>query len=98
MCSRFCANLGNPARGVGRDEHDADLVGGRADLLLTGVSYEELRQRRGVSRHSVGRCFGSDTVNGHLVPILPSPLIRSAMRVYEWWFGAGEEGRGFAAS
>jgi len=68
----------------------ASLADG-ADVLITGVSYEEIVVD--VAEH---RCLPLATVlwfpirvNGHLVPNLPAPLIRSAMRAYEWlvWLG-----------
>ncbi len=61
------------------------------DLLLTGLSYEELAanvaEYRDVPLATL--LWFPIRVNGHLIPILPSPLIRSAMRVYEWlvWRG-----------
>ena len=62
-----------------------------ADLLLTGVSYEELAANVAEYRDIplATLLWFPIRVNGHLVPILPSPLIRSAMRVYEWvvWRG-----------
>ena len=62
-----------------------------ADLLVTGVSYEELvvdvAEYRGIPLATV--LWFPIRVNGHLVPHLPAPLIRSAMRAYEWlvWRG-----------
>jgi len=62
-----------------------------ADLLLTGVSYEELAanvaEYRGIPLATL--LWFPMRVNGHVVPILPSPLIRLAMTVYEWlvWRG-----------
>ncbi len=62
-----------------------------ADLLLTGLSYEELAvnvaEYRDVPLATL--LWFPIRVNGQLIPILPSPLIRSAMRVYEWlvWRG-----------
>ena len=62
-----------------------------ADLLVTGVSYEELvvdvAEYRGIPLATV--LWFPIRVNGHLVPNLPAPLIRSAMRAYEWlvWRG-----------
>ena len=62
-----------------------------ADLLLTGVSYEELAvsvaEYRDVPLATL--LWFPIRVNGHVVPILPAPLIRSAMTVWEWlvWRG-----------
>ena len=71
-----------------------------ADLLVTGMSYEELAA-------NVAEYYDIPLatlhwfpmrVNGQLLPILPAPVIRSAMTVYEWLVLArGEEGRGRAA-
>jgi len=68
----------------------ASLANG-ADLLLTGVSYEELAanvaEYRDIPLATV--LWFPIRVNGQFVPILPAPLIRSAMTVYEWlvWRG-----------
>ena len=62
-----------------------------ADLLLTGMSYQELAvnvaEYRDIPLATL--LWFPIRVNGHLVPNLPAPLIRSAMRVYEWlvWRG-----------
>jgi UDP:flavonoid glycosyltransferase YjiC (YdhE family) len=62
-----------------------------ADLLLTGVSYQELAvnvaEYRDIPLATL--LWFPIRVNGHFVPKLPAPLIRSAMRVYEWlvWRG-----------
>ncbi len=62
-----------------------------ADLLLTGVSYEELAanvaEYRGIPLATL--LWFPMRVNGQLIPNLPAPLIRSAMTVYEWlvWLG-----------
>jgi UDP:flavonoid glycosyltransferase YjiC (YdhE family) len=62
-----------------------------ADLLITGVSYEELvvdvAEYLGIPLATV--LWFPIRVNGHLLPTLPPPVIRSAMRVYEWlvWRG-----------
>ena len=62
-----------------------------ADLLLTGMSYQELAANVAEYRDIplATLLWFPIRVNGHLVPILPAPLIRSAMRVYEWlvWRG-----------
>jgi len=56
-----------------------------ADLLLTGMSYQELAlnvaEYRDIPLATL--LWFPIRVNGHLVPILPPPLIRSAMTVYE---------------
>jgi UDP:flavonoid glycosyltransferase YjiC (YdhE family) len=62
-----------------------------ADLLLTGMSYQELAVN--VAEYCdiplATLLWFPIRVNGHLVPMLPAPLIRSAMTVYEWlvWRG-----------
>ncbi len=66
------------------------LVDG-ADLLLTGMSYQELAvsvaEYRDIPLATL--LWFPARVNGHVVPILPAPLIRSAMTAYEWlvWRG-----------
>jgi len=66
------------------------LVDG-ADLLLTGMSYQELAlnvaEYRDIPLATL--LWFPTRVNGHVVPFLPAPLIRSAMTVYEWlvWRG-----------
>jgi UDP:flavonoid glycosyltransferase YjiC (YdhE family) len=57
-----------------------------ADLLLTGVSYQEAAANASeyydiplAAWHHVPM-----RANGHLIPIVPSPLIRSAMAVSDW--------------
>ncbi|MCV7099855.1 glycosyltransferase [Mycobacterium palustre] len=62
-----------------------------ADLLLTGMSYQELAAN--VAEHRdlplATLLWFPIRVNGRLVPMLPAPVVRSAMRVYEWlvWRG-----------
>lgn len=62
-----------------------------ADVLMTGMSYQELAAN--VAEHRDIRLatllWFPTRVNGHLVPNLPAPLIRSAMTAYEWlvWLG-----------
>src|SRR5271156_5722150 len=62
-----------------------------ADLLLTGMSYQELAanvaEYQGIPLATL--LWLPIRVNGHIVPFLPAPLIRSAMTVYEWlvWRG-----------
>ena len=62
-----------------------------ADLLLTGMSYQELAvnvaEYRDIPLATL--LWFPNRVNGHVVPFLPAPLIRSAMTVYEWlvWRG-----------
>ncbi len=66
------------------------LVDG-ADLLLTGMSYQELAvsvaEYRDIPLATL--LWFPVRVNGHVVPFLPAPLIRLAMTVYEWlvWRG-----------
>ena len=62
-----------------------------ADLLLTGMSYQELAtsvaEYRDIPLATL--LWFPIRVNGRLIPRLPPPFIRSAMRVYEWlvWRG-----------
>jgi UDP:flavonoid glycosyltransferase YjiC (YdhE family) len=62
-----------------------------ADLLVTGISYEELvfdvAEYCGVPLATV--LWFPMRINGRLVPNLPAPLVRSAMKVYEMlvWLG-----------
>jgi len=62
-----------------------------ADLLLTGMSYQELAANVAEYRDIplATLLWFPIRVNGHVLPTLPTPLIRSAMRVYEWlvWLG-----------
>ena len=62
-----------------------------ADLLLTGMSYQELAANVAEYRDIplATLLWFPIRVNGHVVPTLPAPLIRSAMTVYEWlvWRG-----------
>ena len=62
-----------------------------ADLLFTGMSYQELAANVAEYRDIplATLLWFPIRVNGHLVPLLPAPLIRSAMTVYEWlvWRG-----------
>jgi UDP:flavonoid glycosyltransferase YjiC (YdhE family) len=61
-----------------------------ADLLLTGMSYQELAAN--VAEYCdiplATLLWFPIRVNGHVVP-LPAPLIRSAMTVYEWLVSRG---------
>ncbi len=62
-----------------------------ADLLLTGMSYQELAVNV-AEYHDMPLAtllWFPVRVNGHVVPTLPPPLIRWAMTVYEWlvWRG-----------
>src|SRR5262245_17924518 len=62
-----------------------------ADLLMTGMSYEELALTV-AEYHAVPLAtllWFPTRVNGRLFPMLPAPLIRSAMRVSDWlvWHG-----------
>jgi UDP:flavonoid glycosyltransferase YjiC (YdhE family) len=64
-----------------------------ADLLISGVSYEELAinvaEYRDIPFATV--LWFPIRVNGRLVPNLPAPMIRSAMKVYEWLVWRGVE-------
>lgn len=61
------------------------------DLLVTGMSYQELALNvadfRNIPLATV--LWFPNRVNGHLVPALPAPALRSAMKAYEWlvWRG-----------
>ena len=64
------------------------LAGDGADLLITGAVFEQ--QAANVAEYydiplAILHFFPA-RVNGHLLPILPSPLIRSGMMVYEWLY------------
>jgi UDP:flavonoid glycosyltransferase YjiC (YdhE family) len=66
------------------------LVDG-ADLLVTGVAYQELAANV-AEYHAIPLgtvLWFPIRVNGHLLANVPAPLIRSAMRAYEWlvWRG-----------
>jgi UDP:flavonoid glycosyltransferase YjiC (YdhE family) len=62
-----------------------------ADVLLTGVSYQELAlsvaEYRGVPLATL--LWFPIRVNGQILPSVPAPVIRSAMKAYEWvvWRG-----------
>jgi hypothetical protein len=62
-----------------------------ADLLVTGIAYQELAAN--VAEHHAiplaAVLWFPIRVNGHLLAKVPAPLIRSAMRAYEWlvWRG-----------
>ena len=62
-----------------------------ADLLVTGMSYQELAANVAEYRHVplATLLWFPIRVNGHVIPTLPAPLIRFAMTVYEWlvWRG-----------
>ncbi|OBI80412.1 glycosyltransferase [Mycobacterium sp. 1245805.9] len=62
-----------------------------ADLLLTGMSYQELAANVAEYRDIplATLLWFPIRVNGRLVPTLPPAVIRAAMRVYEWlvWRG-----------
>jgi len=62
-----------------------------ADLLLTGMSYQELAANVAEYRDIplATLLWFPIRVNGHVVPTLPAPLIRSAMTVYEWMVSRG---------
>jgi UDP:flavonoid glycosyltransferase YjiC (YdhE family) len=68
----------------------APLAAG-SDLLVTGVAYQELAANV-AEYHAIPLgtvLWFPIRVNGHLVSNVPSPVIRSAMRAYEWlvWRG-----------
>jgi UDP:flavonoid glycosyltransferase YjiC (YdhE family) len=62
-----------------------------ADVLITGMSYQELAVN--VAEYCdiplATLLWFPIRVNGHVIPTLPAPLIRSAMTAYEWlvWRG-----------
>jgi len=62
-----------------------------ADLLLTGMSYQELAANVAEYRHVAlaTLLWFPIRVNGHVIPTLPAPLLRFAMTIYEWlvWRG-----------
>ena len=62
-----------------------------ADLLVTGVSYEELvfdvSEYCRIPLATV--LWFPMRVNGQLLPNLPAPVLRSAMKVYEWLIWRG---------
>ena len=66
------------------------LVDG-ADVLVTGVSYEELAANVAEYRDIplATLLWFPIRVNGQLIPKLPAPLIRAAMTAFEWlvWHG-----------
>jgi UDP:flavonoid glycosyltransferase YjiC (YdhE family) len=63
----------------------------RSDLLTTGMSYQELvadvAEYRDIPLATL--LWFPIRVNGRVLPMLPAPLIRSAMKLYEWlvWRG-----------
>jgi len=66
-------------------------VAAGADLLVTGVSYEELvfdvAEYCGVPLSTV--LWFPMRVNGKLLPNLPEPVLRAAMKLYEWLIWRG---------
>ncbi|UJL27484.1 glycosyltransferase [Mycolicibacterium vanbaalenii] len=62
-----------------------------ADLLVTGVSYQELASNVAEYRDTplATLLWFPIRVNGRIVPVVPPPAIRAAMRAYEWlvWRG-----------
>ena len=68
----------------------ASLADG-ADLLITGMSYQELvanvAEYRDIPLATL--LWFPIRVNGHVVPTLPAPLNRSALTVYEWLVSRG---------
>jgi UDP:flavonoid glycosyltransferase YjiC (YdhE family) len=63
----------------------------RADLLITGMSYQELAANVAEYRDIplATLLWFPIRVNGHVVPTLPAPLLRAAMTVYEWAVSRG---------
>jgi UDP:flavonoid glycosyltransferase YjiC (YdhE family) len=63
----------------------------RADLLVTGMSYQELAANVAEFRRVplATLLWFPIRVNGHVIPTLPAPMLRSAMTMYEWlvWRG-----------
>src|SRR6201995_2447544 len=61
------------------------------DVLVTGMSYQELASN--VAEYCdiplATLLWFPIRVNGHVIPTLPAPLIRSAMTVYEWLVARG---------
>ncbi|WP_059017449.1 glycosyltransferase [Mycobacterium sp. M26] len=62
-----------------------------SDVIITGVSYEELAVNV-AEYHDIPLAtllWFPIRVNGHLVPKLPAPVTRAAMKAYEWlvWLG-----------
>ena len=62
-----------------------------ADLLLTGMSYQELAANVAEYRDIplATLLWFPIRVNGHVISTLPAPVIRSAMTVYEWLVSRG---------
>jgi UDP:flavonoid glycosyltransferase YjiC (YdhE family) len=62
-----------------------------ADLLVTGMSYQELAANVAEYRRVplATLLWFPIRVNGHVIPMLPAPALRSAMTMYEWlvWRG-----------
>jgi len=62
-----------------------------ADLVVTGMSYQELAANVAEYRHVplATLLWFPIRVNGHVIPTLPAPLLRFAMTIYEWlvWRG-----------
>ena len=63
----------------------------QADLLVTGMSYQELAANVAEYRRVplATLLWFPIRVNGHVIPTLPAPMLRSAMTMYEWlvWRG-----------
>ena len=99
--SGWCAKLGSPLPDAGEDEHDADVAGGRGRSAIHRpvFSRSPLPTSRSITTFRWPRCITIPIrANGQLVPIVPSPLVRSTMTVNEWLCLAhDEEGRGRAA-
>jgi UDP:flavonoid glycosyltransferase YjiC (YdhE family) len=62
-----------------------------ADLVLTGMSYQELAANVAEYRDIplATLLWFPIRVNGHVISTLPAPVIRSAMTVYEWLVSRG---------
>jgi UDP:flavonoid glycosyltransferase YjiC (YdhE family) len=71
---------------LGGDWRGTEVAGGRADLLFTGMSFEpaaaNVAEYYDIPLATLHYFPMRD--NGQLVPFLPAPLSRSAIRVYDW--------------
>ena len=80
--------------------HDADVAGGGADLLLTGLNFEQpaanVAEYYDIPLATLH--YFPMRANGQILPFLPAPLGRSAMTAHEWLsWRCREEARGRAA-
>lgn len=68
----------------------AELTDG-ADLLVSGMSYQELALNVAEFRAMpmATLLWFPIRVNGHLLPQVPAPVVRAAMTAYEWVVGRG---------